>query len=86
MKMCKKSSLAVNEGENKDLRLTFDNGITRTMRLPRDKTPGVRSFDYPIESRSMKINVISVYSANRNGFSAVRVWTSGQVQYTRKAR
>ena len=70
---------AVINGGNKDLRLTFENGVVRTLRLPRDKSPGVRGFDYPILSKFIRIDVVSAYKAAANGFSAIQLWVSGKL-------
>ena len=73
-----KHLLAVTNGANKDLRLTFDNNVQKTMTLPEDKTPGDLAFDFPILSASLKINVVSAYSSKKNGFASIRIWMAGK--------
>ena len=74
-------TILVSDGANKELLLTFDGGIEKTMILPPDKTPGDLAFDYPILSDTLIIDVKSTYTNIRNGFAAIRIWTSGTVPF-----
>lgn len=67
-----------NEGNNKDLLLTFDNKVKREMTLTNDKSPGDLSLEPSLPSSSLKIEVKSYYSKSANGFAAIRIWTSGK--------
>ena len=81
LRLClKRTALLAATGNNKEVQVTFDAGIQLSLTLPNDKSPGVISFDPPIHSSSVKLEVKSVYSTGENGFAAIRLWASRKLR------
>lgn len=68
------------EGNNKGLLFVFDNNQKRKLQMTNDKSPSDLVLSPSALTLHMGIYVTSYYTKNANGFSAIRVWTSGELR------